>query len=151
MFQKIPHFLYCDEISMNKISDLRELINKELDERGRKLSFMPFFVKAASNALLKYPILNSTILEDEGKVCYKGLHNIGVAMDTKNGLAVPVIKNVNKLSIVEIAHELNRLLKTGKDGNFATSDLSGATFTISNIGNVSIITELCIVLNNAFL
>lgn len=116
---------------------MRESIKSDLDAIELKLSFMPFFVKAVSNALLKYPILNSSILEDEGKVCYKGSHNIGVAMDTKNGLAVPVIKNVQKLNVLEIAQELNRLMKSGKDGSFSTNDLTGATFTISNIGNVS--------------
>lgn len=98
---------------------------------------MPFFIKAASNALDRYPILNATLDENCENVIYKVSHNIGVAMDTKMGLAVPVIKSVDKLTILEIATELSRLLKSGKEGNFTTNDLAGATFTISNIGMVS--------------
>lgn len=130
--------MYSDEISVTKLSELRKTVKKDLEEKELKLSYMPFFVKAASNALLKYPIVNSTLLEEEKKICYKSSHNIGVAMDTKNGLAVPVIKNVNNLSIIEIASELNRLMKSGKEGNFTTNDLTGATFSLSNIGIVSI-------------
>lgn len=98
---------------------------------------MPFFIKAASNALQRYPILNASLDENCEKVTYHGAHNIGIAMDTKIGLAVPVIKNVNALSIIEIAKELNRLMELGKEGSFLGSDLVGGTFTISNIGIVS--------------
>lgn len=97
---------------------------------------MPFFIKAASNALQRFPVLNATLDENCENVTYKGEHNIGVAMDTKVGLAVPVIKNVEKLSIIEISNELNRLIKSGRDGTFSPQDLSGGTFTISNIGAV---------------
>lgn len=99
-----------------------------------KISFMPFFIKATSNALLKYPILNSSFDENYTNVIYKKPHNIGVAMDTKVGLAVPVIKNVHKLNVLEIAKELNRLMTAGKDGVFTNEDLTGGTFSVSNIG-----------------
>lgn len=95
---------------------------------------MPFFIKATSNAILKYPILNSRFNESYTSVIYKKSHNIGVAMDTKIGLAVPVIKNVQNLSILEIARELNRLMIAGKDGIFSNEDLADGTFSISNIG-----------------
>lgn len=70
-------------------------------------------------------------------IIYWKHHNIGIAMATSNGLAVPVIKKVEHLTIVEIARELNRLMKNGKNGNFSPDDLTGATFSISNIGVVS--------------
>lgn len=98
---------------------------------------MPFFVKAISNSLQRYPILNANVDWNTEKVVYRGSHNIGIAMDTKIGLAVPVIKNVDQLSIIEIAKELNRLMRSGKQGSFASSDLAGGSFTISNIGVVS--------------
>lgn len=71
-------------------------------------------------------------------VTYKGAHNIGVAMDTPNGLLVPNIKNVQDLSIIEIAKELNRLQELGRKGQLSTKDLTGGTFTLSNIGSVRI-------------
>jgi len=131
---KIPHFVYCDEIAVTKLSKIRKSLKKDAEEAGAKLTMLPFFIKAASNALYKFPILNASLDENCENIIYKSSHNIAVAMDTAVGLAVPVIKNVEKLSILEIAKELNRLMKSGKDGNFTTHDLTGGTFTISNIG-----------------
>ncbi|KRT78484.1 hypothetical protein AMK59_7813 [Oryctes borbonicus] len=131
---KIPHFLYCDEVPVTKLKILQQSLKTESEKFGVKISMMPFFIKAASNALQRYPVLNATVEGDCEKVIYRGAHNIGIAMDTKNGLAVPVIKNVDQLSIVEIAKELNRLMMSGKEGSFTNSDLIGGSFTISNIG-----------------
>lgn len=97
---------------------------------------MPFFIKAASNALFKYPIINSSFDDTYSNIIYKKPHNIGVAMDTKIGLAVPVIKNVETLNVIQIAKELNRLMLAGKEGTFSSNDLTGGTFSISNIGVV---------------
>ncbi|CAG9760523.1 unnamed protein product [Ceutorhynchus assimilis] len=132
---KIPHFIYSDEIKITKLSTLRKEL-KAVRELDVKLTFMPFFIKAASNALQKYPIINSSIDEKCQNIIYRRNHNIGVAMHTNQGLAVPVIKNVNNLTILDVARELNRIIQTGKSGSFSISDLSGATFTISNIGVV---------------
>ncbi|GJQ66788.1 hypothetical protein Trydic_g18557 [Trypoxylus dichotomus] len=131
---KIPHFLYCDEVPVTKLKVLQQSLKTESEKLGMKISMMPFFIKAASNALQRYPILNALVEENCEKVIYRGAHNIGIAMDTKIGLAVPVIKNVDQLSIMEIAKELNRLMKSGKEGTFSNSDLIGGSFTISNIG-----------------
>lgn len=111
----------------------------ELEKYNLKLSYMPFFIKAASNALRKYPVLNAVLDENCENVTYKGSHNIAVAMDTKIGLAVPVIRNVDQLGIVDITKELNRLLVSGKNGVFKPEDMTGGTFTISNIGVVSLL------------
>lgn len=137
LLQKIPHFVYNDEIAITKLSTIRTSLKEEAENVGVKLTFLPFFIKAASNALKKFPILNSTMDANCENITYKNSHNIGVAMDTAVGLAVPVIKNVEKLNIIEIAKELNRLMKSGKEGNFTTEDLAGGTFAISNIGAVS--------------
>lgn len=118
---------------MTKLSELRKTVK---DLTDKKLSFMPFFIKAASNALLKYPILNSSFDDSYSNVIYKKSHNIGVAMDTKIGLAVPVIKNVENLNVMQIAEELQRVMRAGKEGTFSSEDLNGGTFSISNIGVV---------------
>jgi 2-oxoisovalerate dehydrogenase E2 component (dihydrolipoyl transacylase) len=104
---------------------------------GVKLSYMPFFVKAASMSLMQFPIINSSIDEDCTHVIYKAAHNIGVAMDTPLGLVVPVVKNVQKLTVFEIAAEINRLQRLGLKGNLKQEDVTGGTFTLSNIGVVS--------------
>ncbi|KAJ7408770.1 Lipoamide acyltransferase component of branched-chain alpha-keto acid dehydrogenase complex, mitochondrial [Willisornis vidua] len=107
---KIPHFGYCDEIDLTQLVRLREELKPLAEIRGVKLSFMPFFIKAS--------------------------HNIGVAMDTGQGLIVPNVKNVQVCSVFEIASELNRLQSLGSAGQLGTSDLTGGTFTLSNIGTI---------------
>lgn len=131
---KIPHLVYCDEVAVTQLSKIRKSLKKEAEESGAKLTMLSFFIKAISNALHKYPILNSSLDDTYENIIYKGSHNIGVAMDTEVGLAVPVIKNVQQLNILQIAKEINRLLQFRKDGRFTTDDLSGGTFTVSNIG-----------------
>lgn len=131
---KIPDFVYSDEVAVTKLAQLRQAVKEECLKSGVKISYMPFFIKAASNGLLKYPVLNASVDSNCENITYKSSHNIGIAMDTKVGLAVPVIKNVQDLSVIEIAKELNRLMISGKEGTFSASDLTGGTFAISNIG-----------------
>ncbi|KAG5900511.1 hypothetical protein JTB14_010921 [Gonioctena quinquepunctata] len=130
---KIPHFGYCDEIKVTEVSKVRNILKTEHET---KISFVPFFVKAVSNALYRYPILNASVDANCENIIHQKSHNIGIAMDTVVGLAVPVIKNVEKLSILEISQELQRLVKNGKNGNFSPSDLAGGTFTVSNVGSI---------------
>uniref|UniRef100_A0A8V0ZWM6 Dihydrolipoamide acetyltransferase component of pyruvate dehydrogenase complex n=1 Tax=Gallus gallus TaxID=9031 RepID=A0A8V0ZWM6_CHICK len=133
---KIPHFGYCDEIDLTHLVQLREELKPLAQSRGVKLSFMPFFIKAASLGLLQYPILNASLDEGCQNVTYKASHNIGVAMDTEQGLIVPNVKNVQVSSIFEIASELNRLQALGSASQLGTNDLTGGTFTLSNIGTI---------------
>lgn len=97
---------------------------------------MPFFIKAASLALLKYPELNSLLDSSNEYLIVKAAHNIGVAMDTANGLVVPNIKNVQNLSVIEIAGQLNNLQNLGAKGQLGLDHLKDGTFTLSNIGSI---------------
>jgi len=133
---KIPHFGYKDEVDMTQLVKLRSELRAACLERGIKLSYMPFIVKACSLALLHYPILNSTLDAQADTITYKASHNIALAMDTPMGLLVPSIKGVQGLSVFEIALELNRLQQLGVAGKLSTSDLSGGTFSLSNIGSI---------------
>lgn len=101
------------------------------------MTFMPFFVKAASIALLKYPILNSSIDEKTESVIYKAAHNVSIAMDTPQGLVVPNIKNCQNKSIYELAVELNHLQERAVKGQLRPDDFANGTFSLSNIGIVS--------------
>lgn len=133
---QIPHFGYCDEVDVTHLVNLRNVFRKMADERGVRFSYMPFFIKAASLALLQYPILNSSVDDKCENITYKASHNIGIAMDTMQGLIVPNVKSVQNLSLLEIASELNRLQKLGIKGQLGTSDVTGGTFTLSNIGTI---------------
>jgi len=133
---KIPHFGYSDEIDMSQLVKLRADLKEASLARGIKLSYMPFIVKACSMALSHYPILNSSLNTEAETITYKASHNIGLAMDTPMGLLVPNIKGVQGLSVFEIAVELNRLHQTGLVGKLTSKDLSGGTFSLSNIGSI---------------
>jgi len=133
---KIPHFGYKDEIDMSQLVNLRKDLKAACLERGVKLSYMPFIVKACSMALLHFPILNSSYNVEAGTITYKASHNIGLAMDTPMGLLVPNIKSVQQLSVFDIALELSRLQSLGVAGKLSTKDLSGGTFSLSNIGSI---------------
>jgi 2-oxoisovalerate dehydrogenase E2 component (dihydrolipoyl transacylase) len=113
-----------------------------MEKQGIKLSYMPFFIKAASMALRSYPIINSSFAADASQsgvpsqVVLKWRHNIGIAMDTPNGLVVPNIKDVQSKSIIEIAADLSRLMDLGAKGRLSGEDLKGGTFTLSNVGAI---------------
>jgi len=132
----VPHFGFSEEYIMDKLVELRSQLKPIAESRGIKLSYMPFLIKATSLALLRYPVLNSSISQSQTEIIYKNYHNIGVAIDTPQGLLVPNIKNVESKSIFEIAQELNRLQKEGAKGTLTPTDMSGGTFSLSNIGTI---------------
>ncbi|CAG2168553.1 unnamed protein product [Oppiella nova] len=132
----IPHMGLGDEIDVSQLVELRAKLKNLFKDRNITLSYMPFFLKAASMALLEYPILNSSVDDKCENITYKASHNIGVAMDTKQGLLVPNIKNVQNLTILEIAEELNRLQEIGAKNLLSSEDMSNGTFTLSNIGSI---------------
>eukprot|EP00096_Caligus_rogercresseyi_P011527 TRINITY_DN4545_c0_g1_i1.p1 TRINITY_DN4545_c0_g1~~TRINITY_DN4545_c0_g1_i1.p1 ORF type:complete len:469 (-),score=122.35 TRINITY_DN4545_c0_g1_i1:182-1588(-) len=133
---QIPHFVYSDEIRVDRLRIVKKELKDAAKNAGVKLSYMPFLIKAASLALSQYPIINAS--PDYGKetLLYRQSHNIGIAMDTPNGLLVPNVKNVQALSILEIGSELNRLQDLGKKGKLSSGDLSGGSLTLSNIGSI---------------
>ncbi|CAH2075244.1 unnamed protein product, partial [Iphiclides podalirius] len=133
---KIPHFGLSDEYDVTKLIQSRESLKIIAQERGVKLTYMPIIIKASSLALTAHPVLNSSLDSSCENIIYKASHNIGVAMDTPNGLVVPVIKNVQHKSILEIAQELNILQEKGLKGQLGLNDIAGGTFTLSNIGVV---------------
>ncbi|XP_051979642.1 lipoamide acyltransferase component of branched-chain alpha-keto acid dehydrogenase complex, mitochondrial [Xyrauchen texanus] len=133
---KIPHFGFKDEVDLTQLVRLRAELKGLSESRGVKLSYMPFFIKAASLGLLHFPILNASVDENCTNITYKAAHNIGLAMDTSQGLLVPNVKNVQMLSVFEIAVELNRMQTLGASGQLGTTDLTGGTFTLSNIGSI---------------
>jgi len=132
----IPHFGYCDEIDLTNLVGLRAQLKALTSERGVKFSYMPVFIKAASLALSQYPMLNCHIDSKAENITYKASHNIGIAMDTPDGLLVPNVKNCQALSIFDIAAELNRLQALGSAGKLSSGDLSGGTTSLSNIGSI---------------
>jgi len=136
----IPHFLFSDTIDITNLASMRTRLNATRNAETPKLTYMPFIIKAVSLALNQYPLLNARLdLSSDPKkpqLMMRTVHNIGVAMDTPNGLIVPVVKNVNARSIAGIAQEVQRLAALGQAGKLSGNDLSGGTITVSNIGNI---------------
>jgi 2-oxoisovalerate dehydrogenase E2 component (dihydrolipoyl transacylase) len=130
----VPHFSVSEEIEMDKLIDARSQLKASFEKEGVKLSFMPFFIKAMSLALEKFPIINSQINSDCSEVTYFDDHNIGLAVDSKIGLVVPNIKGVQNLSLLEVAKKSNELVDLARQGRLSSADLKGGTISISNIG-----------------
>ncbi|KAK3176261.1 hypothetical protein OEA41_007584 [Lepraria neglecta] len=135
----IPHFLYADEIDVTVLSTLRRRLNAQA-MNGEKLSYLHFIIKAVSLALEDFPLLNARVDAGNGeqapKLVIREKHNVGIAMDTPQGLLVPNIKNVSSRSMLDIATECSRLQALAKDGKLSATDLTGGTITVSNIGSI---------------
>ena len=135
----IPHLLYADEIDVTALSTLRQRFKKQ-PLGAQTLSYLPFVIKAVSLGLDDYPLLNARVDvgtgENAPKLVMRERHNIGVAMDTPQGLLVPNIKDVSARSILDIAQEVSRLQALAKDGKLSVTDLTGGTITVSNVGSI---------------
>lgn len=133
---KVPHFHYLEEINVDSLAELKTAFQDATAGQGVKHTYLPFLIKSLSFALMEYPSMNSVFNEDAYEMNCKGSHNIGVAMATTHGLVVPNIKNVQSLSILEITHELQRLVQGASNNKLTSEDISGGTITISNIGAI---------------
>jgi 2-oxoisovalerate dehydrogenase E2 component (dihydrolipoyl transacylase) len=130
----IPHFTVSDELIMDNLIALRSQLKPEFEKQGVKLSFMPFFIKSLSLALKSFPEINSRLSKDESELHYLSSHNIGMAIDSKIGLLVANIKDVQNLSLFEVAQECDRIINAAREGKLSNTDLSNGTISISNIG-----------------
>lgn len=135
----IPHFLFTDSIDFSSLTQLRKKYNVNR-EKAERITPLPIIVKAVSLALQQFPLLNAHLDTSTNpakpQLLIKGGHNIGVAVDSPSGLLVPVIKNVQNHSIGSLAQEITRLADLARAGKLTSADLSGATFTLSNIGSI---------------
>ncbi|EON61337.1 hypothetical protein W97_00550 [Coniosporium apollinis CBS 100218] len=141
----IPHFLYTDNVDFTSLNTVRRKLNLSHSANSaaptQKLSSLPFIVKAVSLALQSHPILNAAFEpprspSEKPQLTLKASHNIGIAIDTPSGLLVPVVRAVQNHSIASLAAEIARLAGLARAGKLSTADLSGATFTVSNIGSI---------------
>ena len=132
----IPHFTYCEEIDMTNLIKLRKELKEVYAKQDIKLTMMPFFMKAMSLALKQFPVINSQVNDDCTELTYFNDHNIGMAVDSKVGLLVPNVKQVQNKSILELANDITRLTNDARSGRVSPADLKGGTITISNIGAI---------------
>jgi pyruvate dehydrogenase E2 component (dihydrolipoamide acetyltransferase) len=128
------HFTFVEECDASALKALREKLRPAADKQGVAFSYLPFIVKACVAALRKHPILNSAFDETTGEIVFRKYYNVGIATSTESGLIVPVIKNADKRSLLEVAAEIQRLAQEAKAGKAKLEDLQGSTFTITSLG-----------------
>jgi pyruvate dehydrogenase E2 component (dihydrolipoamide acetyltransferase) len=128
------HFTFVEECDVGKLKELRDRLRAPAEAAGVKLSFLPFIAKAVAAALKKHPALNSALDESTNEIVFKRYYHLGIATATEQGLLVPVIRDADKKSILEIAREIDRLAAGARDGKLAPHELSGSTFTITSLG-----------------
>ncbi|MFJ5980965.1 pyruvate dehydrogenase complex dihydrolipoyllysine-residue acetyltransferase [Enterobacter cancerogenus] len=134
----IPHVTHFDKTDITDLEAFRKQQNAEAEKRKLDVKFTPvvFIMKAVAAALEQMPRFNSSLSEDGQKLTLKKYINIGVAVDTPNGLVVPVFKDVNKKSITELSRELTTISKKARDGKLTAGEMQGGCFTISSIGGL---------------
>ncbi|OOF44496.1 pyruvate dehydrogenase complex dihydrolipoyllysine-residue acetyltransferase [Rodentibacter rarus] len=134
----IPHVTHFDKADITDLEAFRKEQNvlAEKQKLGVKITPVVFIMKAVAKALEAYPRFNSSITEDAQRLILKKYINIGVAVDTPNGLVVPVFKNVNKKGIIELSRELMEVSKKAREGKLSASDMQGGCFTISSLGGI---------------
>jgi 2-oxoglutarate dehydrogenase E2 component (dihydrolipoamide succinyltransferase) len=131
--QQTAHLTTFNEIDMSAVAALRERLKERVEkEHGVKLSFMPFFAKAACMALKAFPTVNAQI--DGDSIVYKHYVNLGIAVASDQGLVVPNVKDADRKGMVEISRDIGALAKRARDGKLTMEDLTGGTFTITNGG-----------------
>ena len=130
------HTLHVDEIDMTEVVKLRKKLKPFAEERGIKLTYLPIIMKALVPALKKHPFLNAVVDDEQNIIILKKYYNFGVAVDTPDGLIVPVIKDVDRKNILQIAEELMDISQRAREGKLQLEELQDATFSITNIGSI---------------
>lgn len=131
-----PHFTYVEEVDMTDIVKFRNDLAPQAESMGIKLTFLPFVIQAVVKALKKHPKLNSTLDESAHEIVLKRDYNMGIAVATSDGLVVPVIKQADQKSLLDLASDIAALGDKARSGKLSLSDLQGGTFTLTSIGSI---------------
>ncbi len=132
----IPHALLVDEADVTNLLAMRGALREIGQREGVKVTILPFIIQAAVTALRTHPAMNASLDEERGEIIRKKHYDIGIAVDTEDGLIVPVIREAGEKTIVELAREVKRLAEGARAGKLSISDLSGGTFTVTSIGSI---------------
>ncbi len=130
------HMTVFEEVEISELKRVRDKFKVRFAEHGVKLSYLPFLLKATAMALKKHKVLNARMDMDNNRMVYLKYYNIGIAVDTDEGLVVPVIKNVDKLSIYELAEKVAEIAAKARDRKLTLDDMKDGTFTITNYGSI---------------
>ncbi len=134
--QIIPHFTLMEEARVDDLVRLRAQAKDAAEKYGVKVTYLPFIMKALIATCREFPMFNASIDDQAGEIVHKRYFNVGFAADTPNGLVVPVVKNADFKTVLQISQEINQLAVKAREGKLALEEMRGATITITNIGSV---------------
>lgn len=134
--QNAAHMSVMDEVEVSELVAARKRLNEALKDKGMRLSYLPFIIKAVARALKNHPVLNAELDLDNERIIYKNYINIGIAMDADEGLVVPVIRDADKKSLMQVATDLKDLIDRAKERKLTLDDLKDGTFSITSYGSI---------------
>ncbi|MFZ2223943.1 MAG: dihydrolipoamide acetyltransferase family protein [Candidatus Deferrimicrobium sp.] len=133
---RVPHALLVDEADVTGLLAERAKMREIGEREGVRITILPFIMKAVAGALQRHPALNASLDEDREEIVLKKQVDVGMAVDAEDGLVVPVVRNADAKSVIELAGEIERLSAAAREGTLAPGDLAGGTFTISSVGSI---------------
>jgi pyruvate dehydrogenase E2 component (dihydrolipoamide acetyltransferase) len=128
------HFTFVEEVDVTELVKVKDRIAAAARERGVRVTFLPFIVKAVVQALKRHPWLNATMDEARGEIRLRRQYHVGIASATEQGLVVPVVRDADRRSLLDLAQEIERLGQESKAGRVRPEDVGGSTFTITSLG-----------------
>src|SRR5579885_3219608 len=134
-WRTIPHATAFDEVDGTALAALRQSLKPIAEQRGVRLTYMPLLIKLLIPVLKEFPIFNASLDEERREVVYKQAYHIGVAADSPEGLLVPVLRDADRLTLIEIAARLEHLIEGARKRTLSLPELSGSTFTLNNVGS----------------
>jgi len=137
-YQTIPHVTQADQADVSDLEMFRKALKEELKQKGKpvSLSILPFVIKAVVTALKAFPSFNASLDEHTSEIIHKQYYHIGVAVDTPEGLVVPVIRDADTKGVLEMARELSELSQRARERKLKSEDIKGASFSISSLGGI---------------
>ncbi len=134
-WRTIPHATAFGEIDGTGLMALRHALKPVAEQRGTRLTYMPLLVKLLLPMLREFPIFNASLDEEKREIVYKRSYHIGIAADSPDGLLVPVLRDADRLTLLEIASKLEKLIEGARNRTLSLPELSGSTFTLNNVGS----------------
>ena len=125
---------HVDEADVSELYSWYKELKPQVERSGLRLTILPFFIRAATVALKDHPLLNASIDEERGEIVYKRFYNIGIAVDTPDGLIVPVVRDADKKPIIALAGDIQDLAERARERKLNLDEIRGGTFTITNMG-----------------
>ncbi len=132
----VPHVTQFDEADITELEAFRKGLKAQAEKEGVKITPLVFIMKAVVAALKQFPNMNASLSEDGERLIVKKYYNLGIAVDTPNGLVVPVVRGVDQKGIFELSRELMAISGKAREGKLSPADMSGGTFTISSLGGI---------------